>query len=267
MTREPAQGGTHTVGDTIWVTRTVDLPPGRSLRAADWEAADPVELLGPPRISLGPGSAEVAYPVAVWRTGDHTVEVPGPLLLAADGGVDSLASASVTLRVASVLPRPATDTTLRPQPPADFVPRPATTLVPLIALLVVAVALLAPLHWWWRRRGTPRPKAPAQELGGPVRPPLERWADAGEPRAVAAAATARLRLALASRLPAALPSLDTETVLAHVAQQRPDWPVAELSDLLRELDQARFGTGALPDAVVLARRAGELEPRLSQEAA
>ena len=30
-----------TVGDTIWVTRTVDLPPGRTLRPDDWEAAHP----------------------------------------------------------------------------------------------------------------------------------------------------------------------------------------------------------------------------------
>jgi hypothetical protein len=47
------QRGLPTVGDTIWITRTVDLPPGRTLRAADWEATDPVELLGRPRVILG----------------------------------------------------------------------------------------------------------------------------------------------------------------------------------------------------------------------
>ena len=70
------QQGLPTVGDTIWVSRTVDLPPGRTLRPADWAAADPVELLGPPRIRLGEGRAELAYPVAVWRTGTHTIEIP-----------------------------------------------------------------------------------------------------------------------------------------------------------------------------------------------
>ena len=261
------QSDVPTVGDTIWVTRTVDLPPGRSLRAAEWELADPIELLGPPRIALRGGSADVSYPIAVWRAGFHTVSVPGPLLLSSDGGVDSLRAEVVTLHIASVLPRAATDTSLRPQPRADFVPRPATTPVPLILLLIVAIALLAPIHWWWRRRGRPPGKRAAAEMGGPAKPPLERWADAGESRAVAAAATSRLRAALAARLPGALPSLDTEAVLAHVAEQRPDWPSAELGDVLRALDEARFGNGALPDAMGLARWAAELEPRLVREAA
>ena len=261
------QGDAPTVGDTIWVTRTVDLPPGRSLRAAVWEVADPIELLGPPRIALRGGSAEVSYPLAVWRAGFHTVQVPGPLLLSADGGVDSLRAEVRTLHVASVLPRAATDTSLRPQPRAEFVPRPATTPVPLILLLVLAIALLAPLHWWWRRRGRPARKPTAASMGGPAKPPLERWADAGESRAVAAAATSRLRATLAARLPGASPSLDTEAVLAHVAETRTDWPSAELGDVLRALDEARFGKGALPDAMGLARWAAELEPRLVQEAA
>jgi hypothetical protein len=261
------QGDVPTVGDTIWVTRTIDLPPGRTLRAAEWEAADPIELLGPPRIALRGASADVSYPIAVWRAGFHTVSVPGPLLLSSDGGVDSLRAEVVTLHVASVLPRAATDTSLRPQPRADFVPRPATTPFPLIFLLIVAIVLLAPIHWWWRRRGRPAGKPGAAEMGGPAKLPLERWADAGESRAVAAAATSRLRAALAARLPGALPSLDTEAVLAHVAEQRPDWPSAELGDVLRALDEARFGNGTLPDAMGLARWAAELEPRLVREAA
>ena len=261
------QASVPTVGDTIWVTRTVELPPGRSLRAADWEVADPIELLGPPRVTLRGGSADVSYPVAVWRAGFHTVSVPGPLLLSTDGGVDSLRAEVVTLHVASVLPSAATDTSLRPQPRADFVPRPVTTAVPLILLLVVAILLLAPLHWWWRRRGRPAGKPADAAMGASSKPPLERWADAGESRAVAAAATARLRAALAAGLPGALPSLDTEAVLAYVAEHRPEWPSAELGNVLRALDQARFANGALPDAMGLARWAGELEPRLVQEAA
>jgi hypothetical protein len=263
----PPQGALPTVGDTVWVTRTVDLPSGRTLRAADWEAADPVELLGPPRITIGEGRAHVAYPVAVWRPGSYTLSVPGPLLLAADGGVDSLPGETVTLTVASVLPRPATDTTLRPQPAADYVPRPTTTPVPLILLLLLAAAMLVPLHRWWRRRGKPMRKTSVALPIGPSNPPLERWADAGESRAVAAAASARLRLALAARLPGALPSLDTEAVIHHMERQRPDWPVEELARVLRELDRVRFGTGGLPDALALARRAAELEPRLLPEAA
>jgi len=267
MSDQTTQGVIPTVGDTIWVSRTIALPPGRTLRAADWEVADPVELLGPARVTVSGGSADVAYPLAVWRAGFHTVEMPGPLLLSADGGVDSLRPEAFTLRVGSVLPRPATDTSLHPQPRADFVPRTATTPVPLVLLLVLALLALAPLHWWWRRRGAPGKQPRAADPGGPARPPLERWADAGESRAVAAAATSRLRAALDARLPGALPSLDTEAVLAHVAQMRPDWPVSDLAEVLRDLDQARFATGTLPDAMGLARWATDLESRLGPAAA
>ncbi len=266
MTLRAVQGGTATVGDTIWVSRTIELPPGRTLRAAEWEVADPLELLGPPRVTLRGGTAEVAYPLAVWRAGSHTVQVPGPLLLAPDGGVDSLGTEAVTLRVASVLPRAATDTALRPQPRADYVPRPAVTPVPLVLLLILALIVLIPVHWWWRLRGRPAAK-PAAEAAGQPRPPLERWADAGESRAVAAAATARLRAALAARVPDALPALDTEAVLAHVAEQRPDWPLDELGDTIRALDRARFGTGPAPHVLDLARQATELESRLTPVAA
>ena len=170
MSLQTPQAAIPTVGDTIWVTRTVQLPPGRSVRAAEWEVADPVELLGPARVILHDTSAEVAYPLAVWRPGSHTLQMPGPLLLAPGGGVDSLAPEPVTLRVQSVLPRAAADTAIQPQPRADFVPRPATTPVPLILLLVLAVAVLAPLHWWWRRRGRPRPGPPPTPV-----PPDRRW--------------------------------------------------------------------------------------------
>jgi hypothetical protein len=84
---------------------------------------------------------------------------------------------------------------------------------------------------------------------------------------VASATTTRLRAALETRVPGAASSLDTEAVLAHLAEQRPDWPVAELGEVLRALDAARFGSGALPDAMALARRAADLESRLVKEAA
>ena len=39
--------GPVTVGDTVWIRREVAVPPGRTVRPADWEPEDPVELLGP----------------------------------------------------------------------------------------------------------------------------------------------------------------------------------------------------------------------------
>ena len=260
------QTGAPTVGDTLWLRYDIAVPPGRTVRAADWEPEDPVQLLGPPRVVVRGGSAEIAYPVVIWRAGRHPVSAPGPLLLGPDGGVDSLPPRPFEITIASVLPAQRPDTGLRPQPRADFVARGATTPIPLLLALLAAALLLAPLHWWWRRRGTPLPPALA-DGGGPGTPPLERWSDAGETRAVAAAATGRLRAMLARRVDGAHPALDTEAVLAHVAAARPLWPHSELGDLLRSLDEARFGQTTFPDAIGLARWVGELEPRLGPVAA
>ena len=259
------QRSAPTVGDTIWVSRTVAVPTGATLRPADWDAADPVERLGSARVTPHGDSADVAYPVVVWRPGILTVEVPGPLLLGAGGRIDSVPPKAVTLRIASVLPAVPSDSTLAPQPRADFVPRTSVTLLPLLILLAAAALLLAPLHWWWRRRGHPRPR-PNLPVSGAHPAPLERWSDDGEVRAVASVATRRLRAVIAERMPAAHPGLDTEDLLRAVAG-RIDWPLAELADLLRSLDEARFGRVAFPDAVGLARWADEIAPRLVPEAA
>jgi hypothetical protein len=69
-----------------------------------------------------------------------------------------------------------------------------------------------------------------------------------------------------ARMASAHVGLDTEELLRAVSG-RADWPLAELSDLLRALDEARFGHTAFPDALGLARWADELAPRLVPEAA
>lgn len=260
------QGGAPTVGDSLWLRYEVPVPAGRTVRAPDWQPEDPVELLGPPRVVVRGGSAQIAYPIVIWRAGQHTIRAPGPLLLGPDGGVDSLPPRTFSVQIASVLPAERPDTGLRPQPRAEFVPRAARSLWPPLVALALAALLLALPHWWWRRRGTPAPIGRV-EAGGPAAPPLERWADAGESRAVAAAVTGRLRTLLAGRADGAHAGLDTEAVLARIAEARPEWPQAELGDLLRALDEARFGRADFPDAIGLARWAAELEPRLLRETA
>lgn len=252
-----------TVGDTIWLGRTVAVSPGATLRAADWDAPDPIERLGPPRVTPHGDSADVTYPIVVWRTGPLAVNLPGPLLLGAGGRVDSVPAQTVHLTIASVLPRAPIDSTIAPQPRADYVPRTSVSVLPLVVLLLLASLLLAPLHWWWRRRGSPRAR-PVLPIGDDDDPPLERWADAGESRAVAAVATGRLRSLIAARMPAAHAALDTEALLRAV-DVRADWPLAELGDVLRSLDEARFGDAGFPDAIGLARWADELAPRLTPD--
>jgi hypothetical protein len=261
----PVPPAAPTVGDTIWVARTVAVPPGTTLRPADWDPPDPIQRLGPPRITPHGDSTDVAYPIVIWRAGPISVDVPGPLLLTGGGRIDSVPPKPQELRIASVLPAATPTESLAPQPRADFVPRTSVTAIPLLILLLVSALLLAPLHWWWRRRGTPRPR-PALTLLSEVGPPLDRWSDAGESRAVAAVAARRLRSIIAARMPAAHTGLDTEDLLRAVSR-RADWPLAELRDLLRALDEARFGPAAIPDAVALVRRAHEMAPRLAPEAA
>jgi hypothetical protein len=265
MIPSPVQTPAPTVGDTIWVSRTVAVPAGATLRPADWDAPEPIERLGAPVLTPRGDSVAIAYPIVVWRAGPLTVDLPGPLLLRAGGPIDSLPSEAVGLRIASVLPAVPADSTLAPQPRADFVPRTSTTPIPLLVLLAAAAVFLAPIHWWWRRRGRPRPR-PALPLPGPDEAPLDGWADAGETRAVASVATARLRGLIAARMPAAHVGLDTESLLQTIAA-RTDWPLAELGDVLRSLDEARFGHTPFPDAIGLARWVDELAPRLVPEAA
>jgi hypothetical protein len=96
---------------------------------------------------------------------------------------------------------------------------------------------------------------------------LARWADAGEYRAVANVAVARLRGAVAQRVGSAHPALDTERVLAEIAAARPEWPVQELGELLRELDDVRFGVVPSSEALRLLRSTIEMRDRLLHDAA
>jgi hypothetical protein len=259
------QGSIPTVGDTVWLSRTIAVPPGHVVRAADWEPAEPVELLGRPKVVISGDSARISYPVVIWRPGAHAIELTGPLLLGPGGTVDSLASRMVRLTVRSVLPVVPRDSVLPPQPRASLVSRNAVSLVPLAVLWSLALAVLIPLHLWWRRRGPSMP--PVRVPADMADPPLERWADAGEYRAVANVAAVRLRSTVARQVTGAHAGLDTERLLAELAAVRPHWPLAELETVLRKLDDARFGISGSPDALELSRSTLELRDRLLRDAA
>jgi hypothetical protein len=259
--------GSATVGDTIWVNRTVPLPAGWSARAPAWDPDGAVELLGTPVIVVVGDSVTVRYPLVVWQPGDHPVEVPGPVLLSPQGDVDSVYMSRMTIPVSSVLPVVAEDSIIPPQPPAGIVPRPVASMIPLFVLWGVALILVAPLHWWWRRRG--KPASADAPLANPVdvevsRPPVAQWAAAGELRAVTAAGTWELRHAVADRVPAARVTLDTEGCLAVVRASKPEWPLDELEMLLRGMDASRFAPMSERDALQLYERAITLKTRLAE---
>jgi hypothetical protein len=237
----PLQARQPTVGDTLWAVRVVRVPTGHSVRAAPWELTGDVEVLGRAQIAMSGGLTRIRYPLVVWKPGSHTVSIPGALLLAADGSVDSLPALDTTFVVASVLPASVPDTALHPQPQAGIVHRRTVSWLPLAILLAAAILILLPLHWLWRRRG-PRAEPPAAARI-PVAP-LARWAEAGESRTVLAAAAEQLRSA------------------ADSARRRgagdAALPAGEVDTTLRALDDARFAGATPKHAAELFARAASL---------
>jgi hypothetical protein len=69
------------------------------------------------------------------------------------------------------------------------------------------------------------------------------------------------------RVASAHPGLDTERVLAEIAAARPEWPLEELGELLRGLDDARFGLVPSSEALRLSRSTIEMRDRLLRDAA
>jgi hypothetical protein len=258
-TAAPALPKGPTVGDTIWVSRTVLVPPGNVVRASPWSLSGPVELLGQPQVTVSGDSATVRYPLVAWDPGGHVLDVPGPILIAPGGAEDTLASRQVTLLVSSVLPPGVPDSALPLQPGAGLVLRGEQSAVPLLALWALAAVLLASFVWWRRRQRAERAAAAAAIPAAAV--PVEQWAAAGEGRALATAAAIALRERIASFVPHATPALEPEALMEVVRRERPDWPLVELGELLADLERARFAPGS-PAALELDRRVRELGARL-----
>jgi hypothetical protein len=249
-----------TVGDTIWLERVVETPSGAEVHAAQWTPAEPMGLLGRALIRREGNRTIVSYPAVAWRAGRIQVEIPGPIVIRADGTTDSLPPESRTLTVASVLPDSVPAEKLPVQPQAGIVVERVTTPYPVLVALLVAALLFLPLAWWWLRSGPPMPGFSAG--GAPVAPPLEEWTEAGEPRAVAAVAARGLRAAMLSHLPGMPQGLVASRLMRVVAEQRPSWPVAELGEVLGGLEAVQYASASGTDVLELTRRAAALHRRL-----
>lgn len=255
-----AQAAVPTVGDTIWLERTIAVPPGAEVRPAAWEPEGAISLLGKPEVTRSGGSATIAYPAVAWVAGTQNIEVPGPIIIHHDGSTDSLPSETRTIQVASVLPAGQAPDKLRVQPEAGVVVERIHSPWVVVIAVLAGCLLLAPFAWWWRRRGpaVPHPAPSAAETAAP----LTEWTEAGEPRAVAAVAAHGLRSAIVARLPGAGPGLVTARLLRVVEEQRPQWPAAEIARVLRGLDAAQFAESSTVGVAELATRAGELRRQL-----
>ncbi|MEP6572451.1 MAG: hypothetical protein ABJD11_07130 [Gemmatimonadota bacterium] len=243
-----SQGKLPTVGDTIWLTRRIRIASGQNVRAGVWAPSGAVELLGRAEVTRNGNEVAIRYPAVAWEPGEHALDVPGPVVLSADGHVDSLPPEHITIRVGSVLPPAPAESVISAQPQAGVVRMREVSARPLLILWTLAGILVLPIALLRRRRG---PKTPVRPDHPDLAPPVESWAHSGETRAVTALAATRLREALAAGAPSALPGLDSAACLAAVSATRPDWPLDRIADMLGRLDQARFALTSSADAPAL----------------
>ncbi|HEX4574153.1 MAG TPA: hypothetical protein VH158_03420 [Gemmatimonadales bacterium] len=249
-----------TVGDTVWLERAIAVPPGWRVRAARLEVTADLEPLGDPAVLASATGWVVRYPVVAWTPGAHRLAVPPVWRLGPDGRADSTPGGTASVTVGSVLPD-----TARPEPRGQLGPLRSShqdPVPPLLAILLAGGLIGAALAW---RRRAPRLAAPSPEVARDPEVPDARWLAAGEPKAVAARAIWRLRIALAQAVPAAHPALSTAECLAALEQARPTTPpLADLRDLLEQLDRVAFasadGTDVAALATVARRVARELAP-------
>ncbi len=250
------QAPAPSVGDTIWLERSVVVPAGAEVRPGVWDPEGELALLGRPVLRVQGGRTIVAYPAVAWTPGEHRISIPGPVIIRADGRTDSLPAEERVIQVASVLPPNTAPDQLPVQPEVGIVNERITTPLPVMALLALATLLYLPMVWWWRRRG------PVMTVTPPVAPPMESpwadWAEDGEARAVAAAVSRQLRLSLLSHLPAIPPGAVGSRVARIVAELRPTWPAEEVGGVLRALEAAEFGDGTSAEILPLVGRAEHL---------
>lgn len=176
------QQGQANVGDTLTIVHRIVAPPGAVVQARAPADSTIATLVGAPVITREGDSVRIAYTVAVWAPGRNDLVLPGPVVIAMNGRVDTLADAHVRLDVASLLPAGQSPIKVAPRPAHTWVPRADRTAMPFAILLPFVLVVIALLHWRWRRRG--RPVVPAVLRSTPLvhRDRLERWVAAGEAR-------------------------------------------------------------------------------------
>jgi hypothetical protein len=249
-----------TVGDTVYLSRTLPASPRVRARPQPLPSTPVVEPLADPVVEVRGDLLEIRYAVAVFEPGPQRIAMPSIELFYADGNTETVLGDTAVVRVRTVLPS------------GDSVPPPRTSLAPLPRPRrngtppVVLLSLMAAVVGAWaisRKRVAPRPHPPGPD-GSAVSAPLRAWVEAGEVRAAAAALADRLRGRIAGLEPAADAGRSTEALLAVLRRRCPGWPLAEVEEVLRALERARFAPAVPHDVLLLEEQVGLLIERLGR---
>jgi len=247
-----------TVGDTIWLERTIAAPAGWRVRVGKLDTGADAEQLGDAVTIAGANGWTVRMSVVAWSPGPVSLQMPAIWRLAPDGTADSLDGGTATLQVASVIPDSVRNPA--PQPALGPLRLDRATAIPVIAAVLLASGMLLLLILWRRRAPRSVALGDALTVDSPVSD--ARWLSAGEPKAVAARASQGLRRAVAQAIPAAHEALSTAECLAVIERTHPDAPVRDLRELLVALDQVSFATAHVVEVAPLAARARTLAREL-----
>ncbi len=247
-----------TVGDTVWIEQRIAVGAGARARVEPFEPTETVEPLMGPAVESKGDVLVIRYAVALFEPGRITLTLPAIEVQYPDGRATPVPATTTAVTVWSVLPQ--TDPRPDPKPSLGPFPRFPTRWLPLVLLVGV---VLAALVGWAIRRQWPRPRPVWRTRAhGEGAAPTELWAEAGEPRAVAAAVAAALRSRMAEELPAAAKHLEVGSCLEVIERDKPDWPVRELREVLTALDRVRFAPAVSNEIRDLTRRAEALADEL-----
>lgn len=240
----------YTVGDTVVLERFVPLPsPAVRLRVSPLERSEDLEPMRPPLVDYMADGARIRYVVAAFAPHEFTVTLPDFDLVFPDGRVEAVPGGGAVLTPRAVLPAA----------PADSLPAPRWSQAPIArrnvryepVLFLGGLALAGVLIWGVMRRLV-RPRPPwGPETVTEAEAPIMDWVSAGEPRAVAALQSARLRRQIAGYVPAAREALSRPECMTVLEDERPEWPLVELHEALAGLDRASFAPAVPSDVLVL----------------
>ncbi len=249
-----ASPATVSVGDTVRLTRQIELEPGAVLTAEPLISREAYQPLASPVVARSNGSVVVRYLLAFFQAGRMAVSLPDLEISYPDGRIAVLSGDTAWVDVASILP--SGDTLPAPVEPLEPIAGVQRSLLPAISLVVVAIVALA--IWALRRRRVgPRPVW-AGDVVTTVDPPLQQWIMAGELRTVVGALSERLRGEIAAVVPEAGRQLSTAECLEVIGAKRPDLPRRDIEETLRSLERAQYAPAVPSDIALLVDQVGDI---------